>query len=514
MNALNRQTPRAWMPASSWPRRVAILSDYVRLPYANGATFATQFLYRELTRRGHEVTIIGPRDPAAKPEDLPERHICLPSVPLQNHPGVYIPLPLEGVLRQARDWDFDVVLGQTATELMELGLWLRATKGIPLLAVNTVHLPSVYPVVMPESLHHVPAAHWAFQNTFLRLAEGTSSSVYNACDGLIVLSQGLEKYWRTRGVESPIHVIPRCVEPRIFDAAPGADPFPKHFKKGARMLVVCRHTREKGVERLLEIFAKWVVPASPDATLTLIGDGPDHDLFQRKAKELGVFERTHFPGEFPVTALPTWYHHADVFTYTSLSETYGQVVSEALWSALPVVAFADDMGVSHQVEHERTGLLVAPGPDEAMADWRFGRAVVSLLQNPARRHQLSSQAAARAHDRSSPQRMLERFLAAFESAREHAHNHYVAPAAWQKPLHAMKHGGRWMAINGIVYGLGKVREPAVVNRHGRRQPAWRDLPEVEAPAKAVETTAKVVEATAEPTAKGAHTADAPHVRAL
>ena len=42
---------------------------------------------------------------------------------------------------------------------------------------------------------------------------------------------------------------------------------------------------------------------------------------------------------------PKWYRHADVFVYTSLSETYGQVVSEALWCGLPVVAFVDDKGV-------------------------------------------------------------------------------------------------------------------------------------------------------------------------
>ncbi len=479
MNAPNNPGQRLRASGSRWPRRIAILSDYVRLPYANGATFATQFLYRELTKRGHEVTIIGPRDPDAKPEDLPERHICLPSVPLHNHPGVYIPLPLEGILRSKRDWDFDVVLGQTATELMELGLWLRATRGIPLVAVNTVHLPSVYPVVMPESLHDSKAAHWLFQKSFLKLGDRTSASAYNGCDGLIVLSNGLKHYWEERGVTTPIHVIPRCVEPKIFDTAPGPDPFPRGFRKGARLLVVCRHTREKAVERLLEIFARYIAPANPDATLTLLGDGPDHDLFRHTAEQLGIREKTHFPGEFPLGALPTWYHHADLFTYTSLSETYGQVVSEALWSGLPVVAFADGMGVSQQVEHDLTGLLVEPGPDAEMADWRFARAAVSLLRNPRRRQTLATQAAARAHDRSAPNKMLERFLEAFDAAR--AHRDANPPDMSNPRLATAFHGGRWMAINSLVYGLGHLRPPAVVNRHGRRQPAWADLPDVPAP---------------------------------
>ena len=33
----------------------------------------------------------------------------------------------------------------------------------------------------------------------------------------MVLSDGLKSYWRERGVTVPIHVIPRAVQPEIFD---------------------------------------------------------------------------------------------------------------------------------------------------------------------------------------------------------------------------------------------------------------------------------------------------------
>src|ERR1041384_7701119 len=45
-----------------WPERLGILNDYVRIPYANGSSFASQFLYREFKKRGHRVTVIGPDD--------------------------------------------------------------------------------------------------------------------------------------------------------------------------------------------------------------------------------------------------------------------------------------------------------------------------------------------------------------------------------------------------------------------------------------------------------------------
>src|SRR5262245_33417221 len=72
------------------PLRVAILSDFTRIPYANGAAFQTRFLYQELRRCGHEVTVIGPHDPDAKPEELAPGTVGLPSVPLKTYPGLHL----------------------------------------------------------------------------------------------------------------------------------------------------------------------------------------------------------------------------------------------------------------------------------------------------------------------------------------------------------------------------------------------------------------------------------------
>src|ERR1700681_2209001 len=76
------------------PLRVAILSDFTRIPYANGAVFQTRFLYQELRRCGHQVTVIGPHDPDATPDELAPGTIALPGIPLKTYPGVHIPMPL------------------------------------------------------------------------------------------------------------------------------------------------------------------------------------------------------------------------------------------------------------------------------------------------------------------------------------------------------------------------------------------------------------------------------------
>ena len=82
----------------------------------------------------------------------------------------------------------------------------------------------------------------------------------------------------------------------------------------------------------------------PDATLTLVGDGPDREYYERVAQSLGAGDRVIFTGEVPWTKMADFYRYADVFLHASLSETYGNVLGEALWCGTPTVAFADGMG--------------------------------------------------------------------------------------------------------------------------------------------------------------------------
>lgn len=460
--------PTTTRPAYERPsfQRVGIFNDYVRIPYANGSSFASQFLYREFSKLGSEVTVIGPKDPKALPEELPPRAIQFSSVPLRNHPGVHLPMPSRAALRQLADANFSVTVAQTCTALLDAGAWLRRNHGVPLVCVNTVHLPSVYDALLPQALHGNPMADALFQQSLVPWAERMTAESYNAGDALVVLSQGLEHYWRERGVTVPIFVIPRSIEPRIFDQRNQPDPFPAWARRGSRLLVVCRHTREKNVMRLLDIFAQQVAPHDADATLALVGDGPDHDLFKAHARRLGVFERCIWPGETSLQDMPAWYRHADVFLYTSLSETYGQVISEALWCGLPVVALHDGMGVSDQVKHGFDGFLIQP--DAPDADAEFGARVCELIGNRALREAMAARAEAKARHRCDPQRSVRNYEAAFAAAQEHAKAHPVSPS----PVFGSLPVVRWTLIHTLLAALGLVRPPAVLNRHNRKPPDW------------------------------------------
>jgi len=455
------------------PRHIGIINDYVRVPYANGSSFASQFLYREFTKRGHEVTVLGPRDPRARDEELPRNAVLFDSLELKNHPGLYLAFPSPRALESAADLGLDVTLAQTGSGLLELGLWLRQACGVPLLCVNTIHLPSVYNVVLPDAVYRSSQLSGVLEQYAIPQLERATARAYNASDGLIVLSRGLERYWRERGVTVPIHVIPRAVNPALFDKPEGPDPFAPGARRGHRLLCVCRHTREKNLERLIRIFAEVVVREEPRASLTLVGDGPDLDAFVAVAERYGVRDRVHFPGEFPVTAVADFYRHADVFVYTSLSETYGQVVSEALACGLPTVAFGDEMGVSHQLEGSPAGTLIAPHGGPTRVDEAFGRAVLELLRDPARRKHLGELGGRAARRETAPELSVTRYYDAFGSARRNLLSQ--PPVVGPGPSPSFATLARWTTLHAALAAVGRVRKPALLNRHGRAQPGWEPL---------------------------------------
>jgi 1,2-diacylglycerol 3-alpha-glucosyltransferase len=460
------------------PLRIAILSDFTRIAYANGAVFQTRFLYQELRRSGHEVTVIGPHDPDAAPGELAPGTVALPSVPLKAYPGLHIPLPLSPWIFETARWDFDICFAQTTSLLLEFGVWLRAMKGVPLLCVNTTHLVAAFDVLLPEGMSNsglLRAGVRTLQGPFERLFAG----IYNQSDGLVVLSEGLRAYWRERGVRAPIHVVPRAVMPDVFDRPIGPDPYTELLGRaglpqgGPRLLCAGRHTREKAQDRVIRIFARHVLPQEPDATLAMVGEGPDRAYFERVAASEGVSGRVVFTGEVPWTAMADYYRYADVLLHASLSETYGNVMGEALWCGTPIVAFADGMGVSSQVDDGQTGVLLSPGSAEGGGDAAFGQAAVDLLRDPQARARIGSAAAKRAREASAPPAVLRRMAYVFGQAQDHAVASGLRPAErgprMLRWLTTLRHARPWTTYNGLLYLSGHLRPPGA-NKPGRIHP--------------------------------------------
>jgi teichuronic acid biosynthesis glycosyltransferase TuaC len=112
-----------------------------------------------------------------------------------------------------------------------------------------------------------------------------------------------------------------------------------------------------------------------DATLLLIGGGPDRSRLKRLAGDLGVDSRVRFLGVQPHEALPRLLAAADVMVLPTASEGLANVWVESLACGTPVVT-SDVGGAREAIDRPEAGRLVPRDPG-AIAD-----AVRALLADP------------------------------------------------------------------------------------------------------------------------------------
>lgn len=103
----------------------------------------------------------------------------------------------------------------------------------------------------------------------------------------------------------------------------------------------------------------------PNATLQILGDGPDRQKLERVAHECGVTNRVQFSGW--VNDVTPSVRVADVFVLSTKSEGFGRVNVMAAALGLPVIA-SDVAGCRASVANGSNGVLVPPGDPKALAE--------------------------------------------------------------------------------------------------------------------------------------------------
>jgi glycosyltransferase involved in cell wall biosynthesis len=156
-----------------------------------------------------------------------------------------------------------------------------------------------------------------------------------------------------------IAIVHCGVDPAAYGTAPrGAF--------GKRVIFVGRLDPVKGAPLLIEAMAQ-VLRAHPDATLTLIGDGPARALAEAKAAELGIAAAVTFAGFQSQGRVAAMLETADMLVLPSFAEGVPVVLMEAMASRIPVIA-SRVAGVQELVEDGVAGFTVPPGDVATLAD--------------------------------------------------------------------------------------------------------------------------------------------------
>lgn len=362
--------------------RIAYLSQSYP-PVVSGASVVVHGLAEGMAQRGHQVLVLTASENAlpyqvGRPNLTVERFRSMRNPFRANH--YFAPWPHGEIMQALADFAPHVV---HAHDTLQFALSaLMFCQNTATFGVMTAHqLPWFIRPHLPNSKvlqDGLEEALWTYSRRVL--------CRYNA---VVTPTRTIaNEVFRRTGIRS--QVIGYGINPEFFYQAPLSKPKESRLrqqlglpKRAPVLLHVGRLDADKNVAHVIRAAA--LAMAERDAHLLVIGDGTEKDSLVNLAQELGIGERSHFPGFVDrVRGLPDIFRLANLFLTASEIETQGLVLLEAAACGLPIVAVAATC-IPEIVRGGVNGYLAMPGDVSGMAAH-----ICRLLDDPALARRMGS----------------------------------------------------------------------------------------------------------------------------
>jgi len=318
-------------------------------PEVNGVAMTFGVIARELGRRGHAVTVYRPSRGRGPAGEAPTafREEGMPGLPVPGYPALRFGLPAGRRLRARWRADRpDLVHVVTEGPLGASAVGVARELGLPVTSSFHTNFHSYahhYRCgwLRPATLAWLRRVHNRTRRTFVPTAELGAELALLGFRNLAVLSRGVDTgQFRPERRSLPLRAS--------WEAAP-ADPVVLH---------VGRLAAEKNYPLLFRAYAAMRA-ANPRCRFVVAGEGPLRDRLKREHPEC------IFAGFFSRDEIGRYYASADIYIHASTTETFGNVLTEAMASGLAVAGF--DYAAARQfVRHEESGLVAPFGQPEAL----------------------------------------------------------------------------------------------------------------------------------------------------
>ena len=313
-------------------------------PEVNGVAASFARVVQGLREAGHQLHLSRPQQ---GPQDSPLQEAgftetLVPGLGVPRYPGLRMGLPAAGRLR--RLWQAqrpDVVHIVTEGPLGWSALRAARQLGLPVVSEFRTNF---------HAYSHHYGVGWLSSPVMAYLRH-----FHNRTATTMVPTEALRRELAEGGFER-VQVVARGVDTQRFTPQRRCEHLRAQWGATPQTLValcVGRLAAEKNLGLLLDA-AEAMREHEPRLRLVLVGDGPERERLQLLSPD------AIFSGIRRGEDLARHYASADVFLFPSLTETFGNVVPEAMASGLPVVAF-DHAAAGQLLRHGDNGLLASPG---------------------------------------------------------------------------------------------------------------------------------------------------------
>lgn len=364
--------------------RVAIITENF-LPKLDGVTRTLARLLEHLQMQGHQALLLGPH--SGMQQYAGAELVGTAGLPLPFYPELKFNFFRPLFMRRLNEFRPDIVHLVDPVVLGVAGLAAARVRNLPVVSSYHTNLAAY-------------CGHFGFP--FLTQPMWSyNRSIHNKCALTFCPSPSTAAMLREHDFER-VRIWPRGVDTTLFRpqrrdealrAAWLSDGGDAERGEKAILLYVGRVSWEKNL-RLLT--AAYRAMDHTRCHLVIVGNGPALKEVQQALASVPVTFTGYLTGE----ALATAYASADIFAFPSTSETFGQVVLEAMASALPVAGVLSE-GVRDLVEEGHSGFLLdASGLDEQEQAVGYRIRLEHLVYNVVMRYTLGQAALAQAQQRS------------------------------------------------------------------------------------------------------------------
>jgi glycosyltransferase involved in cell wall biosynthesis len=365
------------------PMKLALITETFP-PQFNGVSLTLGKLTDFMAGRGHKILVIHPEYDSSASAKVTEAHhfeiLQLPALSLPFYQEIKVPRPpFTGMKKRLGDFQPDLVHIATEAPLGLSALRYCSQRKWPVVSsfhTNFDSYASHYGIswMVPAVARYLRWFHNRTLATFV-----PSKPIIDRLEYL-----GFErlKLW-PRGVDTDLYSVNR----------PGATHIRSCLGIALDSFVVghCgRLAPEKNIDFLEKTFQCFLRDCQGDH-LIVVGDGPSRKSFEKALKsDSSVGERVHFTGYKRGEELADYYSAMNAFAFASRTETFGNVILEAMSSGLPVVAIAEG-GPIDVIQHSVTGELLQPDAEPAamakiLSSWSTNRQSAEIMGFSAREY--------------------------------------------------------------------------------------------------------------------------------